>query len=152
MQYPYTISWNAAKGRNHVHDQLEDAVATERLHVRSKMIDRIDTMSSTKFTKYFDSVDEAYLCSLVDQIKTDVPSLDHWTHVDLVRFLNQVTANGSDPERPMKELLGPATSQSRISTSRNMSHVNEALSLALAMGQGRRFVRTEKADSVLRQP
>jgi hypothetical protein len=143
-QYRNTILWNAATGRKHVHDQLEDAMATERLHVRGKMVDRIDAMSSTKFTKYLDGVDDAYLCSLVDQIKTDVPGLDHWTHVDLIRFLNKVTANGGDPERSAEDLLVPATLQNEVNTFRNMSHANEGLGLALAMGRGRRFVRTEK--------
>jgi hypothetical protein len=136
------VLWNAAAGRKHVHDQTEDAVTTERLHVRGKVIDRIDVLSSTKFTKYFEDVNDAYLTSLVDQIKKDVPDLNHWTHVDLVHFLSTATASGRTPERSAEDLL--TTPREGENTFRDMSGWRQDLGLALAMGRGRRFVRTEK--------
>jgi hypothetical protein len=136
------ILWNAAAGRKHVHDQVEDAATTERLHVRGKIIDRIDVMSSTRFTKYFEDVDDAYLASLVDQIKKDIPDLSHWTHVDLVNFLRTVTANGGVPDRSAEDLL--TTSQEGENSFRDMSGWRNGLGLALAMGRGRRVVRTKK--------
>jgi hypothetical protein len=143
-QYRSDIKWDAAAGRKHMHNQSEDAVETERLHVRGKIIDYIAIMSSTKFTKHFHGVDEAYLCSLIDQIKADVEGLEHWSHVDLVRFLNVVTANGGDPERSAEDLLGLVTPPDGVGRFRNMNYANEGLVLALARGRGRRFVRTEK--------
>ncbi|KAF2831344.1 hypothetical protein CC86DRAFT_401882 [Ophiobolus disseminans] len=70
-------------------------------------------------------------------------TLNHWTYVDRIRFLNVVTGNGGKPDRPTEDILGPAT-QSNAQVFRNMSEWNESLGLALAMGRGRRFVPTEK--------
>jgi hypothetical protein len=136
------VLWDAAVGRKHVHDQTEDAVTTGRLQVRGRIIDRINVVSSTKFTKYFDNVDDAYLTALVDQIKRDIPDLSHWTHVDLVRFLSIVAANGAVPERSAQDLLTTPGRGENIF--RDMSGWRNELGLALAMGRGRRFVRTEQ--------
>jgi hypothetical protein len=141
-QNRYEIFWNAAAGRKHVHDQVEDAVTTERLHVRGKIIDRIDVVSSIRFNKYLADVDDAYIVSLVNQIKIDMPDLSNWTLVDVVRFFSTVTANGGVPDRSAEDLL--STSQQGENSFRNTSGWREGLGIALAMGRGRRFVRTEK--------
>jgi hypothetical protein len=141
-QNRYEIFWDAAAGRKHVHDQVEDAVTTERPHVRGKIIDRIDVVSSIRFNKYLADIDDAYIDSLVNQIKIDMPNLSHWTQVDLVRFFSTVTANGGVPDRSAEDLL--STSQEGKNSVRNTSGWREGLGIALAMGRGRRFVRTEK--------
>jgi hypothetical protein len=138
----FEILWNAAAGRKHVHDQVEDAITTERLHVRGKIIDRINVMSSVRFNKYLADIDDAYIASLVDQIKMDMPDLGHWTDVDLVRFFSTVAANGGAPDRSAEDLL--STSKEGENAFRNTSGWREGLGIALAMGRGRRFVRTEK--------
>ncbi|KAH8732752.1 hypothetical protein GQ44DRAFT_696373 [Phaeosphaeriaceae sp. PMI808] len=143
-QYRCDILWNAAGGRKHIHDQVEDAATTERLHVRGRVIDYIHAVSSARFTNYFDGVDEDYLTSLTDQIKEDISGTENWTHIDLIHFLNIITANGGDATRSAEELLGLATHPEDMHSFKDMSGWNDGLGLALVMGRGRRVVRTEK--------
>ncbi|KAF2035833.1 hypothetical protein EK21DRAFT_106670 [Setomelanomma holmii] len=100
-------------------------------------------MSSTKFTKYFEGGDVGYLNTLINQIKKDIPTPQRWTHVDLIRLLNMIAANGGQPARSAEDILNPTTSKDVIQTLHNLSGSNE-VGLALTMGRGRRFVRTLK--------
>jgi hypothetical protein len=124
--------WNAAADRKHVHEQTEDAFLIERLHVRGKVIDYVDVISPTKFTKDFEDVDDAYFISLVNQIKRDIPDLSNRAHIALVHFLSIVAANGAVPERSAEGLL--TTSGRDKNTFRDMSDWKAELGLALAMG------------------
>lgn len=139
-QYRSDIAWDAAQGRKHVHiEQKEDAVTTGKLLVRGKIIDHIDTISSTKFARYWD-VDEEYLINQVNQVKTDLPALESWTYKDLITFLNIASASGNEPRTSTEDLLKPVGSDPL----RNMSGRMESLGVCLSMGRGRRVMRTEK--------
>jgi hypothetical protein len=50
--YRSDILWNAAAGRKHIYDQLEDAVTSRRLHVRGKVVDQVENNGSTRFMRY----------------------------------------------------------------------------------------------------
>ncbi|KAF2132910.1 heterokaryon incompatibility protein [Dothidotthia symphoricarpi CBS 119687] len=130
----YEVAWNASAGRPHVYEQTLEA---GQLLVRGQIIDAIDSISSeAKITRYWD-VDEAYLTSLVEQIKKDLSGFDDWTYFDLVQFLNVVSSNGTEPQDATEKLLGVALDM--IS-----DLMRNSLALCLVMGTGRRFARTEK--------
>ncbi|KAF1975377.1 heterokaryon incompatibility protein [Bimuria novae-zelandiae CBS 107.79] len=141
------VTWNAAASRRHSHDHAEDAVATERLHVRGRIIDRIARISSAKIDRYFSDADPAYLDALVAQIKSDLPGsgYDTWTRTDLVHFLNTISANGSPPKQSAEDVLSlvpKAWGEGLVNNA--VVGYNEALSSSLSIGRGRRFVVTEQ--------
>jgi hypothetical protein len=142
--YRSDVLWNAASGRKHIHDQVADAVTSRRLYVRGKVIDHVETVSSTRFMRYWDA-DEEYLEELVGQIKSDLPDLEHWTALELIRFLNVVAANGGVPRNTAEQILGLAIQQRGETSSFAAEYAGE-LGLCLAMGRGRRFVKTEKGS------
>ncbi|KAL6711855.1 hypothetical protein ACN47E_002898 [Coniothyrium glycines] len=135
------VHWNAAAGRKHMHDQAEDAATTKRLHVRGRIVDYIDKISSARIARYWDT-DEAYYTSLVEQIKADLPAFEHWTHVDLIQFLNVVSCNGDPPRESAEQLLGLAPGVFP-EQARHLHKYEESLGCCLSMGRGRRFVTTE---------
>ena len=144
--YRSDVSWNAAAGRKHVHDQLEDAVNTRQLQVRGKVVDYVEGVSSTRFMRYWDA-DEEHLKELVVQIKQDLSGLEHWTPLELIRFLNVVTANGGIPENTPEQTYNFATEESYKTSSFAALRADSLdLGLGLTMGRGRRFARTEKGD------
>lgn len=136
------VRWNTALGRKHVHDQDEDAVSTGRLHVRGKIIDRIDSINPRTIPKnnekYFNA-DREYINGLVEDLKTHIPGLQDWTCEDFIHFLNVVSSNGSEPTYPTDSLFkkdrGPFL---------EMSGKTHGLGLCLVMARSRRFARTEK--------
>jgi hypothetical protein len=131
------IAYNAAGGRKHVHDQTEDAAATDRLFVRGMIVDSVQSISSARFHKYWDFDDE-YLPGLVNQIKEDIPGLDDWTVKDMIGFLNVASYNGVEPRETAEQVLrlnGPAFWD-------QVTDYNAPLSIALSMGRGRRFMKT----------
>jgi hypothetical protein len=142
--YRSDILWNAAAGRKHIYDQLEDAVTSRRLHVLGKVVDHVENNGSTHFMRYWDA-DEKYLKELVGEIKTDLPGLEHCTPLELIHFLNVVTANGGVPENTAEQILSLAT-QLGGETSSFAAMQADSLGLCLTMGRGRRFVRTEKGN------
>jgi hypothetical protein len=135
------VLWNAAKGRKHVHDQPEDAAKTRHLWVRGRVVDAVDTVSSARFHRYWDADDE-YLFGLLNQIKTDLPGLEHWVLSDMIRVLQAASWNGKEPEEPAKEVLQMKENVIRDAMV-EFAGVNERLGLCLAMGRGRRFMKTE---------
>lgn len=143
------IRWNAAAGRNHVHDADNDAASTKRLCVRGRVVDYIQHISSARFAKMWDT-DEAYHNTLVEQIKADLPGLGHWTRVDMIRFLNIVSCNGNEPHDSAEQLLGlapppgPALAPELAPEQQRALHrYAESLGCCLSMGRGRRFMVTE---------
>lgn len=60
------IKWDASKGRRHIHNQVEDAAASGQLFIRGRIIDRVEAISSVKFTRYWDT-DTEYLETLVNR-------------------------------------------------------------------------------------
>ncbi|KAL1603878.1 hypothetical protein SLS60_005470 [Paraconiothyrium brasiliense] len=137
------VKWNAAAGRKHVHKQDEDAVETERLHVRGKIIDRVACISTAKIDRYFGDADDAYLDGIVAQIKSDLAGSGFkvWTTVDLVQFLNVISANGNTPKESAEEVLGLQKKEWSTGLVDNLGY-NESLSSRLSIGRGRRFATT----------
>ncbi|KAL1599011.1 hypothetical protein SLS60_008157 [Paraconiothyrium brasiliense] len=136
------VSWNAANGRTHHHHQPEDV--TRRLYVRGKIIDHIDAVSSARFARPWE-VDDVHLDNLVETIKHDLPGsgFDDWTRIDLISFLSIVASNGDEPRESPEEVLGvmPKVWGNELS---NMSGYNESLGTCIAIGIGRRVMKTEK--------
>ncbi|KAF2442105.1 heterokaryon incompatibility protein [Karstenula rhodostoma CBS 690.94] len=145
-----TVGWDAARGRRHVHDQREDAEETERLHVRGKIIDYISCISEAKIDRYFSDADEAYMDSIVAKIQANLPnsSFESWTCVDLVNFLNNISANGHAPKESAEIILGIEKKQWSTSLVDNVGY-NEALSTRLTIGRGRRFATTHHGRMAL---
>ncbi|OAL55801.1 heterokaryon incompatibility protein [Pyrenochaeta sp. DS3sAY3a] len=151
------VRWNAAAGRRHKHDQPEDAATTRRLYVRGKIIDHIDCLSSARIAKFYD-IDEAYLTSIVDQIKKDLAGFDHWTQIELVDFLNTVSYNGNEPRETAAQILDIAPSILTDEHRPFLKHV-QSLAICLTMARGRKIMTTEMGrkglapyiDSVARQ-
>lgn len=141
------VKWNAAAGRHHIHDQSFDAAITKRLQVRGQIIDHIGAVSSTRIAKYFD-IDDAYLHSLVDQIKKDLTGFNHWDHVDVIQFLNVVSCNGVTPRETAEQILDLAPSALSAEHVHLAAH-KESLGSCLVMGRGRRFTRTEEGRAGL---
>ncbi|KAJ4345568.1 uncharacterized protein N0V89_011701 [Didymosphaeria variabile] len=139
------VKWDAAAGRKHAHQQNEDAVETERLHVRGEIIDRVARISSAKIDRYFGDADDAYLEGIAAQIKSDLPDSGFgvWTRVDLVRFLNIISANGATPKESAEEVLGLKKKEWSTGLVDNLGY-NESLSSRLSIGRGRRFATTER--------
>lgn len=146
---PYfnSVTWNACLSRPHLHSQVEDATDTERLHVRGRIIDYVETISNCKIDRYFGDVDDAYLDSLAQQIRSDLPgsAYDSWTKIDLVHFLTVVSHNGNPPKQTAEDVLGlvskPSVSQL---VDKEVVGYNEALSSSLSIGRGRRFITTRQ--------
>jgi hypothetical protein len=99
------IGWDASAGRKHIHSQPFDAAITGRLRVRGQIIDHIETVSPCKIGRFFD-IDTEYLTSLTSQILSDLPGLEHWTHIDMIAFLNTVSCNGHTPRETAEKILG----------------------------------------------
>jgi hypothetical protein len=136
------IGWKAAGGRRHIHDQVFDGATTGRLQVRGRIIDHVETVSPCKIDCYFD-IDTEYLASLTAQISSDIPGLEHWTHIDLVTFLNTVSCNGHAPNEIAEKILGLVPGG--LPDEYKHLHKNaESLGACLSMGTGRRFMRTEQ--------
>ncbi|KAF9735777.1 hypothetical protein PMIN06_002143 [Paraphaeosphaeria minitans] len=144
------VKWDAAAGRRHAHSQREDAAATERLHVRGRIIDRISLISTAKIDRYFADADNPYLSSIVARIQFDIPSspFSTWTVVELVAFLNNISANGHPPKQSAEIILGIEKQQWSTGLADNLGY-NEALSSRLSIGRGRRFAMTEEGRMAL---
>ncbi|KAJ0163256.1 Heterokaryon incompatibility protein 6, OR allele [Colletotrichum tanaceti] len=139
-----TVAWNAASGRRHAHNQPEDAVATGRLRVRGRVIDHIGVVSATRIARCWDT-DAAYLDSLVEQIRDDLPGspFADWTPISLVAFLNTASANGNTPRETPEEVLGLAPREWGNELV-NLNGYNESLAACLAMAKGRKIAVTER--------
>lgn len=135
-----TINWNASAGCKHIHDQTEDACITRRLHVRGRIVDYIDEMSTARMLEV-QNTDEAYRTSIVDQIKSDLPAFAHWTQIDMVQFLINVSRNGQPPIETAEQVLGLAPNNSP-EVHRVLRHNNDVLGCCLSMARGRRFMTT----------
>lgn len=144
--YMGDISWNACAGRKHTYVQPLDPVSTSRLHVRGRVIDRIETISQTIIgARHFDA-DTSYIDELVTQLRQDLPSCcSQWTPVDLVDFLNGPALQGNEVQKfdAPEAILG---SRPRFSTREdlNAQDANNALALRLVIGRGRRLAVTEQ--------
>ncbi|TQN68508.1 Heterokaryon incompatibility protein 6, OR allele [Colletotrichum shisoi] len=139
-----TVTWNAAYGRRHTHNQPEDAVTTGRLRARGKVIDYIDAISATSIARCWDT-EEAYLDSLVKQIRNDLPDspFEDWTRISLVEFLNTASANGNTPRETPEEVLGLVPKEWGNELL-NRNGYNESLAACLAMAKGRKIAMTER--------
>ncbi|PSN60768.1 heterokaryon incompatibility protein [Corynespora cassiicola Philippines] len=135
------VSWNAAGGRQHVHDEMSEPARAGRLIVRGKIVDAVDAFSNARIARHHDA-DEDYLDGLVRQICNDLsPDLTSWTLKDMVHFLNVVSANGNLPAETTEEVLGVQQKQWGDEL-KNMSGYRGSLAACLAMAYGRRFMRT----------
>ncbi|KAF1840027.1 uncharacterized protein K460DRAFT_372000 [Cucurbitaria berberidis CBS 394.84] len=139
--------WNTAAGRRHIYDMAFDAAHTGRLQVRGQIIDHIDTISSARIARFWDT-DEEYLTSIVTQIKSDLSGFEDWTQVELINFLNTVSYNGEAPRESAEQILGLAPGGFPDEYKHLHKHA-EALAISLNMGRGRRFMRTEKGRAGL---
>lgn len=135
------VTWNAAAGRRHIHNQTLSASSSKRLRVRGHIIDYISILSCTRFAKWL-HVDTHHLRSLTSQLQSDIPGLDHWTFIHLVHFLNTVCANGTTPRETAEQILDLAPSALPAPQQHLLLHEN-ALGACLMMARGRKFMRTE---------
>ena len=144
-QWTGDVLWNACAGQKHTCLQPMDPVSTSQLHVRGRVIDYIDTMSSAIIgAKDFDA-DTTYLDSLLIQLRQELPSCcGSWTPIDLVEFLHGPSFGGNEvkPFETAEAVLGP---EPRYATQEDWNNHgrNYALALRLAVGRGRRFALTE---------
>lgn len=146
------VLWNASAGRKHTWQQPADPVSTMQLHVRGKVVDYIDTISSAIIgAKHYDA-ETAYLEALVAQLQRDLPSCcAAWTPTDLIDFLNGPVFGGNEikPFDTASAILGPGpryvTQQEELDVGRS----NDALGIRLTIGRGRRLARTEEGRLAL---
>ncbi|KAF2735195.1 heterokaryon incompatibility protein [Polyplosphaeria fusca] len=134
-----SISWKAAGEHRHDHDQPNDAVATRRLHVRGKIIDRVKVTSDARFPGDTQQSEE-FLNARLAKLQL-LPGLDGWRVYDMVDFLNQATSNGGEPRYSTDVVLGIDGSNLSHGETQRQGY-SEPLRLCLAMGYGRRFMRT----------
>ena len=144
-QWMDDILWNACAGRKHTCPQPLDPTLTFQLRVRGKVIDYIDTISSTITGSRDFDVDLAFLDSITAQLQHDLPSCcGSWTPTDLVNFLNGPMHSGNEikPWDKAEAILGP---EPRYETRESWNRYgdNDALALRLTIGRGRRFAMTE---------
>ena len=141
------VTWNACLSRPHIHFQAEDAIETEHLHVRGRVINYVKQISNCKIDRYFGDVDDDYLDSLVHKIQSDLPNsaYESWGKIELVNFLNVISHNGNPPKQSAEDILGlvPKLWGSDL-VNKTVVGYNEALSSTLSIGRGRRFVTTEE--------
>jgi hypothetical protein len=141
------VTWNACLSRPHIYFQAEDAIETERLHVRGRVIDHVNNISSCKIDRFSEGVDNDYLDSLVHRIQSDLPKsgYDSWGRNELVRFLDVVSHNGQPPKQSVEDVLGlvPKAWGSDLVNDKAVGY-NETLISALSMGRGRRFITTRE--------
>ena len=139
------IVWDACAGRKHTSPQSSDPTSTFKLHVRGKIVDHIDTISSCITGSRDFDIDTAFLNHIVAQLQHDLPSCcGSWTPIDLINFLNGTRSGGNEikPWDKAEAILGP---EPRCETRESGDHYgdNDALALRLTMGRGRRFAVTE---------
>ncbi|KAF2627803.1 heterokaryon incompatibility protein [Macroventuria anomochaeta] len=147
------ILWNAAAGRKHIQEQPLIYTTLYQLHVRGKIVDWIDVISSrTMIGKERDhfNTDATYLDGLIETLKEDLSCCSAWEPVDLVHFLNGATHNGREIEsyNSAQKILKPETRNTTIQPV-NEHGANDRLALILMIGRGRRMATTENGKLAL---
>lgn len=132
-----------SEGTKHVHGQPEDATESGHLWVRGRVVDTIEAISSARFHRYWGADDE-YLFGLLNQIKTDLPGLEHWSLSDMVHVLQVTSWDGKEPDESAEEDLQMKEFVARDAMV-ELAGVNDRLGLCMAMStrRGRRFMKTE---------
>lgn len=139
--------WNAALGRKHKHDQLEDASTTGMLRVRGKIVDYIGSLSTARVAKWVDT-DDAYRNSIVEQIQADLPEFSHWKQVDLIQFLNVASCNGQQPNESAEQILDSAVERTSKGEANPLNN-DQNMKCCMSMGRGRKFMVTAKGKKGL---
>lgn len=144
-QWLHDVAWNASADRKHTCLQPGTA-STYHLHVRGRIVDYIDTISSTIIGGRDWDVDTKFLETVVAQLQQDLPSCcASWTPLDLINFINEPSYGGNEVKEwdTAEAVLG---SKPRYSTQEDCKYhsANDGLAVRLQVGRGRRFAVTER--------
>ncbi|GME45589.1 putative flavin-binding monooxygenase-like protein [Neofusicoccum parvum] len=148
----HDVAWDAGAGRRHVGAEadggVEQVVASGRLRVRGRVVDRVQAVSGAAFFRPWDA-DDAYLDGLVAEIARDLPELAAWTRTEMVGFLNVVAWNGVRPEKSAEEILRREPLRLHPEEDPDWAIDDRSLGLTLSMAMGRRFMRSEQGRTGL---
>ena len=131
--------------------QPHDPASTYKLRVRGKIVDYIDTISSTIIGDRDWDDDNTFLETVVTQLQQDLPNCcGSWTPIDLIDFINE-PSHGGNGIKSWDTAEAVLSSGPRFGIRKDYNHhsANDGLAIRLQVGRGRRFAVTESGQLCL---
>jgi hypothetical protein len=150
-QWLHNKAWNASVDRKHTRVQSHDPASTYKLYVRGKIVDYIDTISSTIIGDRDWDVDNTFLETVVTQLEQDLSNCCRsWTLLDFIDFINE-PSHGGNEIKSWDTAEAVLSSGTRLGVQQDYNHhsANDGLTIRLQVGRERRFAVTESGQLCL---